>query len=315
MAFLALQCNQLIRTGYYKTDWEVRAMQTAVDIGNKIVIARKLKNLSQVDLAAQMSVTSQAVGKWERGESMPDLLTFDRLSSVLGVELNYFSERCNNKTPLGEAAGMPSDTDGTEDEENDRRKPEWNMSGGVWSDGDFSGLANLGDRFSGSNIKNCKFIGSELQKLTLRGNNVHSSDFSGSDLRECLFRGCNIQLTSFSNCNMSGAEYARSNIQKCDFTEADFTDAEFRSCNIKEATLTGAIWLRTVFRISSLSDLTFDSNITDCSFVGLEKPSRLVFRGVTFRNTFFKNCNLDVISRSIVVAISFSFASKCRGKS
>ena len=45
-------------------------MKTAVEIGAKIAQARKLKNLSQTDLAGQMSVTSQAVGKWERGESM-----------------------------------------------------------------------------------------------------------------------------------------------------------------------------------------------------------------------------------------------------
>ena len=67
-------------------------MQTAIEIGNKIAVARKLKNLSQAELAAQMAVTSQAVGKWERGESMPDILAFDRLAAVLGVELNYFSE-------------------------------------------------------------------------------------------------------------------------------------------------------------------------------------------------------------------------------
>ena len=52
-------------------------MQTSIEIGNKIAVAGKLKNLSQAELAAQMSITAQAVGKWERGESMPDILTFD----------------------------------------------------------------------------------------------------------------------------------------------------------------------------------------------------------------------------------------------
>ena len=61
-------------------------------IGNKIATARKKSNLSQAELAQQISISSQAVGKWERGESMPDITTLNRLAEILSVELNYFSE-------------------------------------------------------------------------------------------------------------------------------------------------------------------------------------------------------------------------------
>jgi transcriptional regulator with XRE-family HTH domain len=61
-------------------------------IGNKIAEARKKINISQAQLAERLFISSQAVGKWERGESMPDIITFNRLGEILGVDLNYFSD-------------------------------------------------------------------------------------------------------------------------------------------------------------------------------------------------------------------------------
>ena len=49
-------------------------MLNSNSIGNKIAEARKKINLSQAELAQQVSISPQAVGKWERGESMPDSL-------------------------------------------------------------------------------------------------------------------------------------------------------------------------------------------------------------------------------------------------
>ena len=61
-------------------------------IGNKIAEARKKVNISQAQTAQRLFISSQAVGKWERGESMPDIITFNRLAEILGVDLNYFSK-------------------------------------------------------------------------------------------------------------------------------------------------------------------------------------------------------------------------------
>ena len=61
-------------------------------IGNKIAKARKEINISQTELAQRLFISPQAVGKWERGESIPDIVTINRLAEILGVDLNYFSE-------------------------------------------------------------------------------------------------------------------------------------------------------------------------------------------------------------------------------
>ena len=73
-------------------------MLNSKSIGNKIAEARKNSNLSQAELAQQVSISPQAVGKWERGESMPDITTLHRLAEIFGVDLNYFSEIFKSNT-------------------------------------------------------------------------------------------------------------------------------------------------------------------------------------------------------------------------
>lgn len=146
-------------------------------IGNKIAGARKKINISQAQLAQRLFVSSQAVGKWERGESMPDIITFNRLAEILGVDLNYFSEG------LSPVSTELSADEYSEKQTNDTSSPDkkisrsWDMSHGNWMDADFSGLKNLHEKFSSSNILRCKFVGSDMSGLLLKSNNVHISDF------------------------------------------------------------------------------------------------------------------------------------------
>jgi transcriptional regulator with XRE-family HTH domain len=50
---------------------------------------RKQKGLSQEQLAAQMTVSRQAVSKWELGESMPDTEHVIQLSKLFAVTTDY----------------------------------------------------------------------------------------------------------------------------------------------------------------------------------------------------------------------------------
>lgn len=47
-------------------------------IGNKITEARKKISISQAQLAQRLFISSQAVGKWERGESTIRALLFGK---------------------------------------------------------------------------------------------------------------------------------------------------------------------------------------------------------------------------------------------
>jgi Uncharacterized low-complexity proteins len=256
----------------------------ASDIGEKIATARKLKNLSQTDLAGLVSVTSQAVGKWERGESMPDMLMFIRLAEILGVDLNYFG-----------GVAKSYNTSEKVDSPTNPAPREKNMSLGNWEGGNFSGLKDLGKKFSGSNIKCCEFKSSDLSGLSLRGNNIDRCNFSESNLSESALKGCNIDQVQFTESNFSHTLLKSCNIDRCDFSHANLTDTKFDHSNIDRITFNGAVFEGTNFIHSSLDNLALTGKLIDCSFETVGVTARVEFRDVILINCFFKNCNLKKV--------------------
>ena len=61
----------------------------------KAVIARNLSELrrragmTQQDLAAELNYTDKAISKWERGESVPDILILKQIADLFGVTVDY----------------------------------------------------------------------------------------------------------------------------------------------------------------------------------------------------------------------------------
>ena len=56
--------------------------------GNLICDLRKRCGLTQAALADKLGVTNKAVSKWERGESMPDVLTLTQLAELFDITVN-----------------------------------------------------------------------------------------------------------------------------------------------------------------------------------------------------------------------------------
>ncbi len=289
-----------------------RAMLTTIIIGNKITEARKRVNISQAQLAQKLFISSQAVGKWERGESMPDIITFNRLAVILGVDLNYFSEGFHapatetspDKPSPKQSEELTSNVGMQSPSGNHKKKPNWDMSRGNWVDADFSGLKNLNAKFSSSNMLRCKFIGSDVSGLTLEGNNIDSCDFSGSDFGSSHIKGSNLVRNLFRNCSLKETRFSESYIFGCDFTGADFTGVELRSGGLTGAvaksgdqeknTVADAVWNRTSFYSMYIADITFVATLEDCSFENCAF-TRVTFRNSTLINTFFKNKSLKRI--------------------
>lgn len=65
-------------------------MDNKVKIGLQIAKLRKNKGYTQKDLAEMMNVSFQAISKWERGLSLPDLETLHKLCGVFNISFNYF---------------------------------------------------------------------------------------------------------------------------------------------------------------------------------------------------------------------------------
>jgi uncharacterized protein YjbI with pentapeptide repeats len=263
-------------------------------IGNKIAEARKKVNISQAQLAQQLFISSQAVGKWERGESMPDIVTFNHLAEILGVDLNYFSEGIFPVLPE-KTTSEPS-----EKQANDlaslkqKLNRNWDMSHGNWIDADFSGLKNLHEKFSSSNMLRCKFVGSEMSGLLLKSNNVLSCDFSGTDFSRSQIQDSNLSNNLFINCSMKETEFSQTYITDCDFTGADFTGVIIKAGGFAKNAIVDAKWNCTAFIDSHIGNIIFSGIMQDCSFENCSF-TKLTFKDATILNTFFKNKSLNRI--------------------
>jgi len=280
-------------------------MLNAKIIGNRIGDARKKKDLSQAQLAEHLFISSQAVGKWERGESLPDIIMLNRLAELVGVDLNYFSENfqslaseaTNRDLSEEESVEFTTNSDLPEKQHSPgkaEKNPSWDMSRGNWMDADFSGLKNLHEKFSSSNMQNCKFIGSDLSGLLLSGNNITGCDFSGSEINNSQLRRSNLEKNGFKDCSLKETEFSGSNITGSDFTDSDFTGAKIKSGGFEKNAVSNALWNGTSFIGTYVMDIVFNGILENCYFENCTFK-RVTFENATLVNTFFKNNNLKRI--------------------
>lgn len=59
-----------------------------INLGTKIRELRKKKGLTQEDLAAKLSISSQSVSKWENGVCYPDMAQIPIIANFFGVSLD-----------------------------------------------------------------------------------------------------------------------------------------------------------------------------------------------------------------------------------
>ena len=62
-----------------------------MNIGERITLLRKEKDISQAELAKRLDVSRQAVSKWEQGTSSPDTNKLIQLAKILDTEVEYLA--------------------------------------------------------------------------------------------------------------------------------------------------------------------------------------------------------------------------------
>ena len=70
-------------------------------LNEKIYYYRKRAKLSQEELAAQVGVSRQAVGKWESGETVPDIVNCDALAELYNVSVDDLLHYDGGELKLG----------------------------------------------------------------------------------------------------------------------------------------------------------------------------------------------------------------------
>lgn len=58
-------------------------------VGEQIAILRKSKGLTQSELGERIGVSFQAVSKWERGETLPDITLLPDLAKILETTIDF----------------------------------------------------------------------------------------------------------------------------------------------------------------------------------------------------------------------------------
>ena len=59
------------------------------NISNQIAVLRKAKGLTQSELGERLGVSFQAVSKWERGETLPDITLLPDLANILETTVDF----------------------------------------------------------------------------------------------------------------------------------------------------------------------------------------------------------------------------------
>ena len=82
-----------------------------VIISKNLIMLRKGKKLTQIEFANELNYSDKAISKWERAESIPDIVVLKQISDVFGVSVDYLLNEhtqkeenlvfvCANKHPL-----------------------------------------------------------------------------------------------------------------------------------------------------------------------------------------------------------------------
>ena len=69
-------------------------------IAKNIQKLRQEKGLTQLELAEKLNYSDKTVSKWERGESMPDIVVLKNIADIFEVTLDYLVEEEHNGKPV-----------------------------------------------------------------------------------------------------------------------------------------------------------------------------------------------------------------------
>lgn len=266
-------------------------------IGNRITEARKKKNISQAQLAQFLFISPQAVGKWERGESSPDIITFNRLSEILDVDLNYFSE---NFQPTGDETAAMKPIDNTADREQttqdvaDRsdayqdRQVRINLMAVNLQESDFAGVTLHKGKFKASPLRGADFVGADLTGSSFEACAAREANFDGANLTDCTFSVTDLTDASFRKSILVRTDFNKSSLPGTKFSDAKLTDVKLTMIDLRKTIFENCIFDGVDFKYSDLRGMHFDGH----TFIDVQFDKSALndvsFEGATLRNVSFR---------------------------
>lgn len=253
-------------------------------IGGKIASARKATGMSQAQLAQQLFISPQAVGKWERGESMPDITTFHRLAEMLGVDLNYFSENAASETASVEPPVQQPVKDISPSRE---RQVPINLTAVDLQQSDFAGVTLHNGKFKVTPLRGADFAGADLTGSSFEVLDAQGANFNGADLTDCNFHITDLTDASFRKSILVRTVLSMSG-QGAQFTDVTFLDVRFTKADLRTTRFERCIFNGAHFHQCALQGMHFGGQ----TFIGARFDKSALkdasFSGATLRNVSFK---------------------------
>lgn len=259
-------------------------------IGNKIAKARKEINMSQAQLAQLMFISPQAVGKWERGESIPDIITINRLAEILGVDLNYFSE---NFSSVSSDASLKSSADNVDDKrpEEDTVQSQateqsllTNFSASNLTDSDFAGVTAHNTKFEVSTLLGSDFSGADLTGSSFKTSDTREANFDGANLTDCSISVLELTGSSFNKTILVRTAFDKVGMDGVKFTDVSFIDVKLNIIDLRKTIFENCTFSGVEFKYCDLRGLCLDGQ----TFIGV-KFDKAALNDVTFKGTTLKN--------------------------
>ena len=69
-----------------------------IKLGDRIALLRKIKKLSQTELAKKIDASREAIGKYERNEATPSVETAKKIADIFDVTLDYLIDETASAT-------------------------------------------------------------------------------------------------------------------------------------------------------------------------------------------------------------------------
>ena len=306
-------------------------METKI-IGNKIAEARKQLNMSQAQLAERLFISPQAVGKWERGESMPDITTFGRMAKILGVDLNYFSANGDQETDGKLAAYDEKLANGQQAANGIQPEPGWmkhdlspeltTTTASGTAPGPASGtglvpgsdphriLGSAPDPTSGADPVPAsgaspqpapgKALNSarDNKKRPVRNmstNTWKDVDFSGlNNIRETV-NAANFQNCKFLDSDLKGLVWKNDVLHHCDFSRSSLNLCRFQGSNLEGTRFNGCSLVEADFSSSTINKCNFEGADLTKAFFNFSTISGIRVQDALWSGTAFKDSQIEDI--------------------
>lgn len=277
-------------------------------IGNKIAKARKEINMSQAQLAQRLFISPQAVGKWERGESIPDIITFNRLAEILGVDLNYFSENFQStatETTSAEPLVKQSVQEADDFQSSPGRQVLINLTAVNLQESDFAGVTLHKGKFKASPMRGANFAGADLTGSSFEAIDAREANFDDANLTDCNFSATDLEDASFRKSILLRTTLSMSG-QGAKFTDVNLIDVKLSKTDLRRTTFENCIFNNVDFNNCDLRGFRFDGQ----TFIGVRFDKSALndvsFRGATLKNVSF-TLPFSVTNKSYIAMKTISF--------